>query len=112
MKSYSLFLPLLAATSAYAHGFLAAVIIEGKEYLGDLPSGVDNPSIIRQVSDISPVKGADNPDINCGLSAHSPAALVANANPGDTISFDWKGGETGALTVCVFESDALISLSR
>ncbi|KAJ3574602.1 hypothetical protein NP233_g1662 [Leucocoprinus birnbaumii] len=91
-SSISLFVPLLAAASAYAHGYVADIDIAGKDYKGDVPAGDKNPSVIRQVSDISPVKGATNPDINCGLNA-SPAALNAHANPGDSIAFDWRGGD-------------------
>ncbi|KAF5346454.1 hypothetical protein D9756_010023 [Leucocoprinus leucothites] len=92
MKSMiSVLVPLLAAASAYAHGFVADLNIAGKDYQGNKPGGQGNPSVIRQVSENSPVKGADNPDLNCGMSA-KPASLNANANPGDTISFDWKAG--------------------
>ncbi|KAF5346521.1 hypothetical protein D9756_010036 [Leucocoprinus leucothites] len=93
MKStISLFLPLLAAASAYAHGFVADLNVAGKDYKGDVPAGAKNPSVIRLVSDISPVKGANNPDVNCGLNA-GPATLSAKANPGDKISFNWRGGD-------------------
>lgn len=92
MKTAALFIPLLAAAYASAHGYVATLTIAGKDYKGDVPNGADDPSVIRQVSDVSPVKGADNPDLNCGMKA-TPAALVADANPGDTISFDWRGGD-------------------
>jgi hypothetical protein len=102
MKSSTLFVPLLAAASTYAHGFLATLTIAGKAYQGDEPGGPDNPSVIRQVSDIVPVKGADNPFINCGLNAE-PAALIANANPGDQVIFDWKGGDyTNVCSITIF----------
>ena len=61
-------------------------------YVGSMPNGDTNPSVIRQVSDISPVKGASNPALNCGLSAQL-ATLVANANPGSTMAFNWSGGD-------------------
>ena len=74
-----------------AHGFLYTVTIDGKRYIGNVPGGGTSPSVIRQVSDISPVKGASNRDLNCGLSAQS-ATLVADANPGSVMAFNWSGG--------------------
>lgn len=49
------------------------------------------PSPIRQISDIGPVKGSSNPDLACGLDAQK-ASLVAPANPGSKLSFQWSGG--------------------
>jgi len=92
MKTTTLFVPLLSAAYASAHGFLATWTIAGKAFKGDVPNGPQNPSVVRQISDVSPVKGASNPDLNCGMKA-GPAALVANGNPGDTLTFDWRGGD-------------------
>ncbi|KAJ3933933.1 MAG: glycosyl hydrolase family 61-domain-containing protein [Lentinula lateritia] len=79
-------------TFVSAHGYLAQLTINGKAYSGNVPGAQATPSVIRQVSDISPVKGASNPDLNCGLSAQF-AADVADANPGDALAFDWRGGD-------------------
>ncbi|KAF9070750.1 glycosyl hydrolase family 61-domain-containing protein [Rhodocollybia butyracea] len=79
-------------SSVSAHGYLAALTINGKTYSGNVPGAQATPSVIRQVSDISPVKGTSNPDLNCGLSAQL-AADVATANPGDSLAFDWRGGD-------------------
>ena len=49
------------------------------------------PSPIRLVNDIGPVKGADNNDLMCGLSAQK-AEMVVPANPGSKVSFQWVGG--------------------
>jgi hypothetical protein len=91
MKSISLFVPLLAAAYASAHGYVASVTIDGKLFKGELPT--DPPSnvqsVIRQIKQIDPVKGANNPDVNCGASA-VPSALVANANPGSKIDVLWS----------------------
>ena len=81
-----------AAASVDAHGFVYTVTIDGKRYVGNVPSGDTNPSVIRQVSDISPVKGTSNPALNCGLNAQL-ATLVANANPGSAMAFNWSGGD-------------------
>ena len=53
---------------------------------------IPGPSPIRLVSDIGPVKGADNPDMTCGLSA-AKAQMVVPANPGSTLSVQWTGGD-------------------
>jgi len=87
----AIFLTVIAA-SVDAHGFLYTVTIDGKRYIGNTPYGDANPSTIRQISDINPVKGTSNPDINCGLSAKI-ATLVADANPGSNMAFNWSGGE-------------------
>ncbi|KAM6495227.1 glycoside hydrolase family 61 protein [Amanita muscaria] len=73
-----------------AHGFVHQLIIDGTPYIGNAPSAPLNPSILRQVSDIGPVKGTSNPDLSCGLSA-TLASQVANANPGSTVQWDWRG---------------------
>lgn len=87
-----LLIPLVLATSVLAHGFVDIVTINSKTYQGNVPNANPNPSITRQIDDVSPVKGASNPDINCGHGA-GKANLVAQAMPGDTITFSWKGGD-------------------
>ncbi|KIJ15796.1 lytic polysaccharide mono-oxygenase [Paxillus involutus ATCC 200175] len=77
-----------------AHGYVGSVTIDGTSYPGNEPGGATNPSIIRQVSTIDPVKGATNPSLNCGMNA-TLAADVANANPGSQIQVHWVGGSTG-----------------
>ncbi|KAH9913138.1 glycosyl hydrolase family 61-domain-containing protein [Epithele typhae] len=79
-------LPLVAG-----HGFVSWVEIDGTKYLGNVPNNYKGPSPIRLISDIGPVKGASNPDLFCGLSAQ-PAELVASANSGSTVAFQWSGG--------------------
>lgn len=77
-----------------AHGYLSQVTIAGKVYQGPSPgSSGGQSSIIRQVASNSPVKGATNPDLNCGLSAQ-PAGQSASANPGDELDIQWVGGTT------------------
>jgi len=88
------FLSLLLPTLVSAHGFVSQVTIDGTVYKGNSPgSGATTPSIIRQVSSNSPVKGASNPDLNCGLSAQL-AQDVAQANPGSQLEIQWSGGTT------------------
>ncbi|KAF9218867.1 hypothetical protein BS17DRAFT_822294 [Gyrodon lividus] len=77
-----------------AHGYVGSVTIDGTSYLGNEPGGAMNPSVIRQVSTIDPVKGATNPSLNCGMNA-TLAANVANANPGSQLQVHWVGGSTG-----------------
>ncbi|KAF9479217.1 hypothetical protein BDN70DRAFT_879088 [Pholiota conissans] len=90
MKTTSLLVPLLGAAYASAHGFLRTVTIGSKQYTGNIPSGDTNPSIIRQISSPDPNKGASNPALTCGPNAKA-ASQVATVNPGDAVSFSWKG---------------------
>ena len=79
----------LLAPSVLAHGWLSTISIDGTTYTG--PSPDDAPTkdtVIRQVADVSPVKGATNPDMVCGLSA-SLANKQATAMPGSKIDFTW-----------------------
>ena len=92
MKATSLFVPLLTAAFVSAHGALNVVTINGQAFHGNVPLAEDKPSIIRQVVSPSPNKGANNPALTCGPSS-TAAALVANANPGDSVTFSWKGAD-------------------
>ncbi|KAI9567872.1 glycoside hydrolase family 61 protein [Boletus coccyginus] len=74
-----------------AHGFIGSVTIDGQSYPGNVPGGATNPSIIRQVSTINPVKGATDPSINCGMNA-TLAGNVGNANPGSQVQVHWVSG--------------------
>ncbi|KAF5309256.1 hypothetical protein D9619_012697 [Psilocybe cf. subviscida] len=93
MKSFSVLTSVLAAaTYVSAHGHVHQITIAGKAYLGNVPQASPTPSVIRQISTPNPIKGARNVAINCGQDA-VPAALVADAKPGDEITFDWTSGE-------------------
>ncbi len=50
-----------------------------------------DPSVIRQINSIDPVKGANNKDLNCGHSAQK-ASLVADVQPGSSLQFFWLAG--------------------
>ncbi|KAI0762314.1 glycosyl hydrolase family 61-domain-containing protein [Fomes fomentarius] len=91
MKHFSVLAALCALPYVAAHGFVSSVAIDGKEYAGNEPNQYKGPSPIRLISDISPVKGASNADLFCGLKA-KPAELVASANPGSEVTFQWSGG--------------------
>ena len=80
-----------------AHGYLRQVAIAGKIYRGNIPNVSNFPSPIRAINDITPVKGATNRAINCGKNAKI-AELVADANPGDELTFDWAGGDNGLVS--------------
>jgi hypothetical protein len=81
--------PLLAfLPSASAHGYLSKVVIDSTPYVGNVPGARSTDSPIRQISDIGPVKGAQNPDLNCGLGAKL-ATTVVPANPGSVVEFYW-----------------------
>ncbi|KAJ7038370.1 glycoside hydrolase family 61 protein [Mycena alexandri] len=87
-----LFLPLLAIPHVSAHGFVHITWIADKAYLGNTPNADPTGSIVRQINNVDPVKGALNPDVNCGNDAQL-AADIADANPGDAMSFNWTGGD-------------------
>ncbi|KAI9058946.1 lytic polysaccharide monooxygenase [Trametes sanguinea] len=88
-------LSLLAAVPLVsAHGYVATVTIDGKAYKGNTPNSNSVQSPIRMISDVSPVKGTDNPYLSCGQNAQK-AALVADAKPGSTVSFQWVSGTGG-----------------
>lgn len=99
-------LHLLRIPTVWGHGYVHQITIDGTLYPGNPPSdvvgGASNqisPSIVRQISDEGPVKGASNADMNCGMGSGEnpkPAALVANANPGSSITFDWTTAENGS----------------
>jgi len=92
-RLYHLPLTLLALVPFVSgHGYVAQVAIDGKDYYGNVPNANPVPSIVRQIDDVSPVKGAANPYLNCGQDAQL-ASLVANANPGSQMQFWWKGGD-------------------
>ncbi|KAI9567874.1 glycoside hydrolase family 61 protein [Boletus coccyginus] len=75
-----------------AHGYIVSVDIDGQSYPGNVPGGDTNPSIIRQVSTVDPIKGATNSSLNCGMNA-TLAANVGNANPGSQVQVHWVGGD-------------------
>jgi len=99
----------LTAVAAFvdAHGFLSTVSIDGKSYTGNVPGHPTAPSAIRQVSDVVPVKGATNPNLNCGLDAQA-ATVVAHANPGSQMAFNCSGQNFAfvRLTARVFALDS------
>ena len=81
--------PLLSLLpSVIAHGYVTKVSIDGTSYSGNAPGAQPSDSPIRQISDINPVKGADNPSLNCGLNAQL-ATEVVPANPGSVMEFYW-----------------------
>ncbi|EJF58529.1 hypothetical protein DICSQDRAFT_110054 [Dichomitus squalens LYAD-421 SS1] len=92
MKRFAVFAAVSAAVPyVAAHGFVSQVIIDGQAYEGNVPNDHQGPSPIRLVSDISPVKGATNKDLFCGLNA-ALAEMVVPANPGSNVTFQWSGG--------------------
>ena len=93
MKTTSLFIiPLLTAASVSAHGYVSQVLLNGKVFKGNAPGEEPKPSIIRQTTHNDPIYGADSADLTCGNSAHQPASLVVDINPGDTVQFTWSAG--------------------
>ena len=87
-----------------AHGYVTQVSIDGTSYSGNAPGAQTSASPIRQISDISPVKGSNNPSLNCGLNAQL-ATMVVPANPGSVMEFYW--GDLGGGNVRVSFPDHL-----
>jgi len=100
------FIPALAVPAIVAaHGFVQQVTVDGTVYMGNnLNVVTPTPSIIRTVTTNAPVKGATNPDINCGTGAQL-ASLVGNANPGSQVQVLWVGGTDGSTNVLDFQTN-------
>ncbi|KAF5342190.1 hypothetical protein D9611_002154 [Ephemerocybe angulata] len=84
-----------ALSCVSAHGFLFQVSVNGlKAYSGAIPGSEqkNGDSIIRQIRDASPVKGANNEAMNCGQGAFV-AGQAATVQPGDELSFEWRGAD-------------------
>jgi len=84
-----LFVPFVAA-----HGYISILGIDGTPYNGQEPTEdgqPTNPSVVRRISTIDPVKGANNSFLNCGQNG-TAASLVASANPGSSLTFQWEAG--------------------
>ena len=87
------FVPLVLFPLAEAHGIISQVVIDGKTYQGPIAGGDPIPdSPVRQISDASPVKGANNLAMTCGPDA-KPASFVAPANPGSAINVLWQAND-------------------
>ena len=106
MKTTSFYIPLLTAAYVSAHGFVRTLTINGQAYTGNIPAGTDSPSVIRQINTTFPNYGASNPSLNCGPNA-TAGTLVANANPGDILTFSWK--DVGLINVRFYLSYAFVS---
>jgi hypothetical protein len=89
----AVFVSLLVAVPYVAgHGYVMNLTIAGQLYDGNFPG--EQPSQasgIREISDQSPVKGAANPSLNCGLNAQN-GSQVLNANPGDNLTCTYASG--------------------
>ena len=59
------------------------------------------------MNDIGPVKGADNNDLMCGLSAQK-AEMVVPANPGSKVNFQWVAGDGNNVSTLTFSTVDLI----
>jgi hypothetical protein len=94
----------LAATyvsSVLGHGYLGQVSVDGTTFKGAVPGvGGGDANPIRLINDITPVKGATNPDVTCGKGAQ-PAGLTVDAKPGSSMGFLWKNGENGPVCLII-----------
>jgi hypothetical protein len=74
--------------SVAAHGYVAKVAIDSTTYIGNIPNAQPTDSPNRQIDDTDPVKGVNDPFMNCGQNAQL-AAIVAPTNPGSVMQFYW-----------------------
>jgi len=81
-----------AGPGVTAHGFLSSITINSQLYSGNNPFGNNNPSVIRKIDSPGPNYGASNPALTCGPD-ELPASQVADANPGDSMTFNWRGAD-------------------
>ena len=92
-SALSFLVPLVLFPLVEAHGIVGQVSIDGKTYQGPIAGGKSIPgSPIRQITDASPVKGANNKAMTCGPNA-KPASFVAPANPGSTVNVLWTAND-------------------
>ena len=89
-----LLVPLVLASYVSAHGYVANFNVGGKEYPGNGIGRNGRASALRQVTSQDPIKGANNPAVNCGTGA-TRAQLIADARPGDVMTFDWRTASGG-----------------
>ncbi|KAF5391070.1 hypothetical protein D9757_003114 [Collybiopsis confluens] len=94
ISSATLLVPILLSSLVSAHGWLNSVNIGSQSFQGNVPNASPAGSIIRQINDVDPVKGSNNPYLACGQNAQL-ATKVAEAQPGDQVSFFWVNGEKG-----------------
>jgi AA9 family protein len=94
-----------------AHGFVSKVVIDGTTYTGNVPAAKPSDSPIRQISDISPVKGSSNPSLNCGLNAQL-ATMVVSANPGSVMEFYWGNPGGGNVRFSLSPQTCFFCLTR
>jgi hypothetical protein len=90
----AIFVPLVLSSLVSAHGWLNSVAVGTKTFAGNVPNASPTGSVIRQINDVDPVKGASNPFMNCGQNAQL-ATQVASAMPGDPVAFSWVNGDGG-----------------
>ncbi|KAG8892047.1 hypothetical protein FRC01_014377, partial [Tulasnella sp. 417] len=81
--------------SVLAHGRVKSVTIDGKVYEGPQINNSGNiDSVIRTITDVSPVQDVNSDNMSCGQGAAKVTApLSATAKPGSQIDFDWASGE-------------------
>jgi len=91
----ALLLPLLMFFSyVEAHGYISILGVDGTPYTGQEPTEdgqPTDPSVVRRISTIDPVKGANNSFLNCGQNG-TAASLVAPTNAGSALTFQWEAG--------------------
>lgn len=98
MKSTLLIFPLLVPAYVSAHGFVWKLGVNSQTYTGNIPDATPAPSVIREITTQDPVKGASNPFLTCGQNS-TAGSLVADVNPGDALTFDWRSASLGLVSL-------------
>ncbi|CAE6482728.1 unnamed protein product [Rhizoctonia solani] len=79
----------LAVSSVNAHGYIKALVADGKTYKGPVAGGGKIASPIRQISTTSPYKDVNGPGMTCGRDS-KPASQIATVTAGSTIKMSWE----------------------
>ncbi|KAL0956357.1 hypothetical protein HGRIS_002507 [Hohenbuehelia grisea] len=79
--------------TVYSHGFVHNVVANGETFPGwfpfDDPTKVPVPDkVVRKVKSDGPVPGND-PDIACGIGGQTGTKVIADADAGSQVAFQW-----------------------
>jgi hypothetical protein len=112
--SRALALAAACVPAVLAHGTVTWVAIDGVVYAGPprgestLPAG-NTP--VRQAQSASPITDLTSSDLACGNGAKAPASMVAPAEPGSELRFQWQSGSGGPWPHTVGSPMISVSLS-
>jgi hypothetical protein len=79
--------------SVIGHGQVTRITVDGVDHDAWTVNAPQMDSAIRHVDNYEPMRGVNNPGINCGPGATRAAPLVADAKPGSEVSVRWNGAD-------------------